>query len=172
MVQYHFRTSDGPSLGPIDADEFRQRQEAGEIDDATMVWRSGMVDWLKYADLRAADERVALPQPPPLPTPPVKKKAKAESKPTVRAGFSACASCHQEWPDTLLAEIDRKRICGNCQNLKKEREKDNRRKAGAGTGLGAWALIIMAIVCTACLIYKVNRYGVRLPKEPVKELGL
>lgn len=169
MVQFHFRTSDGPSVGPIGSEEFRQRQEAGEIDDATMVWRSGMVDWLTYADLRAFDQRASEPQPPKRPATPA-KKIKAEVGTTIKAGFCACASCRQEWPETLLTAVDGKRICGNCQNLQKEQRKDTRRKAGAGTGVGAWALILLAIVCAGCLTYKVNRYGVRLPKEPVKEL--
>src|SRR2546430_7528857 len=38
-------------------DEFRQRQEAGEVNDETMVWRSGMLNWMSYAALRADEER-------------------------------------------------------------------------------------------------------------------
>ena len=69
MVQYHFRTKEGPSVGPINTDEFRQHLEAGEITDATMVWRSGLIDWTNYAALRAFEEEMARKRatPPPLP---------------------------------------------------------------------------------------------------------
>src|SRR5215218_9975442 len=101
MVQYYFKVSDGPDLGPMGADEFQQRHQAGEINDETMVWRSGMVDWKTYGALRAAEERAAQPQaakPPPLPR---EKPLRAGSPP--RAGFLACGLCTQEWPETLLS---------------------------------------------------------------------
>lgn len=169
MVEYHFRTSDGPSLGPISVDEFRQRQEAGEINDETMVWRSGLTDWMTYAALQAVEQRAAEPKPAKAPRQPVKKATEAGSAP--RAGFLACGSCGQEWPEALLSPEDGKQICGNCVNRNKQDIKEGRRKAGAGTGMGAWALIILAVVCAGCLWYKVSHYGIRLPKGPVKELS-
>src|SRR5436190_19565441 len=100
MVQYHFRTKEGPSLGPIGADEFQQRLEAGDISDETMVWRSGMLDWTTYADLRAKEERAKLPPPLPgtVPPPlPAKESHHSSARPTVQ--FIACASCGQDWPE-------------------------------------------------------------------------
>jgi hypothetical protein len=169
MVLYHFKTSDGPDLGPISPEDFRQRQESGEINDETMVWRSGLTDWMTYAALRAADERAAQPKPAGSSPPPLKKAASAKAEP--RAAFFACGSCQQEWPEGLLSEEGGQKICGNCLNLKKQRAREGRQKAGAGTGRGAWALIILAVVCAGCLWYKVSHYGIRLPKEPVKELS-
>lgn len=69
MVQYHFKTKEGSSVGPINADEFRQHLETGAITDATMVWRSGLIDWTTYGALRAFDEEMARQRatPPPLP---------------------------------------------------------------------------------------------------------
>lgn len=169
MVLYHFKTSEGPDLGPISLEEFRQRQEAGEINDDTMVWRSGLTDWMTNAALRAADERAAQAVPAKAAPRPARKAASAKVEP--RPGFFACGSCKQEWPEGLLSEEGGQKICGNCLNIKKRQAKEGRQKAGAGTGIGAWALIILAVVCAGCLYYKVSHYGVRLPKERTQELS-
>lgn len=169
MLQYHFRTSEGPALGPIGVDEFQQRLVAGEINDETMVWRSGMVDWTTYSALRALEQpaaRAAAVQPPPLP---VKKEATRTPVKSV-TDFQACGLCGQKWPISLLTKEGGQQICGNCVNHKKQEMKDGRKKAGAGTGMGAWALMILAVVCAGCLAYKVSHYGIRLPKGPVQEL--
>jgi hypothetical protein len=168
MAQYHFKTAEGPSLGPIEADEFLQRQEAGEINDETMVWRSGMVDWTTYGAMRAAELLAAQPRskvPPPLP----QKKA---TRPAVAppSDFVACGSCGQEWPASLLTLEEGQKVCGNCLNRAKQEKKTGQKKAGPGSGIGAWVMMILAIVCAACLAYKVSHYGIRLPKEKVQEL--
>jgi len=141
MVQYHFRTSAGPSLGPIEAEEFQQRQEAGEIRDETMVWRSGLAEWTTYAALRSLDERVAQPRttvPPPLP---VKKVASAAPR---AVQFLTCSGCGKQWPESLLFLEGSRRICGNCQRQQKEKLKSGQRSAGGS--LGVWALKWAGIV--------------------------
>ncbi len=170
MVQYHFRLSDGPDLGPIGAEEFQRRQEAGEINDETMVWRSGMVDWTTYAKLRAIELRAAQP-PAKLPPPPPPLPGKAAAK-TAAPGVKRipCGVCGQEWPESLLTLQEGQHTCGNCQNKKKQEMKEGRSRKTASNGVGAWLLMIMAVVCAGCLAYKVSHYGIRLPKGKVQEL--
>jgi hypothetical protein len=168
MVLYHFKTSEGSGLGPIDINEFRQRHEAGEITDETLVWRSGLADWMTYGALRAIEQRAAQPrptEPPPLPAKVARRTAAPSS-----ADFMPCGVCGQEWPGSLLFLEHGRKICGPCQHGQKENLKKRRLKKGAGNGIGAWALMILAIVCAGCLAYKVSRYGIRLPKGPVQEL--
>lgn len=168
-LQYHFKTNEGPDLGPIGVEEFQQRCEAGEINDDTMVWRSGLTDWMPYSSLRAAEQRAAQTPPAVSRAPSAKKKPVAAPGP--RPGFLACGSCAQEWPEGLLFAENGQRICGNCQARQKEALKNGRLKKASSTGGKAWFLIILAIVCTGCLVYKVSHYGIRLPKEKMQELS-
>jgi len=166
MVEYHFRSSEGPPVGPIGVDEFRQRQEAGEVNDETMVWRSGMLNWMSYAALRADEERATVArttQPPARPA-----KAAATTVPVRAKGILPCGMCGQEWPESLLTVEDGQQICGNCVNRKKKEMKDGV-KVRPSTGKGAWACIILAVVCAGCLYYKVSHYGIGPPMK-AKEL--
>ena len=165
MVQYHFKTNEGPALGPIGADEFQQRLEAGEIKDETMVWRSGMIDWTTYATLRANEQRAAAPQPPPLP-----KKAAAAKVAVSGPGRLPCGTCGKEWPESLLLQHEGQPICGTCEDKRKQDIKNGKKKKGAGSGAGALFLMVVAVVCAGCLAYKVSHYGIRLQHDKVKEL--
>jgi hypothetical protein len=126
MVQYHFKTAEGPSLGPIEDGEFKQRLQAGEINDQTMVWRSGMVEWTTFAALRARDEQAAK-LPPPLPG-----KAVAHQASPAAVKFLACGTCGQDWPESLLSMEGSKPICGNCQRRERDNFKQNQLKNGVG----------------------------------------
>jgi len=163
MVQYYFKPSEGPNLGPIDAEEFRQRQEAGEITDQTMVWRSGMGDWTTCASMRAQEQLAAQPKPPEPPRLPKKTTVKTPAVPA--KGFLTCGMCGQDWPETLLTLRDDQKICGNCLNRKIKEDKDGRPKSTAGQGVGAWVCMIIAIVCAGCLYYKVSHYGIGPPMK-------
>lgn len=179
MVQYHFRTKEGPSLGPIGADEFRQRLDAGDIDDETMVWRSGMLDWTTYANLRTLEQRDA--QPPPLPgavppSLPVQQSHHAAARPVAK--FIACASCGQDWPENLLNLHGSKHVCGNCVRSQKDLFKNGQLKnkaTGVSSGWGAWLVKVLAIGIIICGLIFVRlwlrsetRKGKRLLRQQVE----
>jgi len=162
MVQYHFRTKEGPSLGPIGVDEFRQHLEAGEIEEETMVWRSGMLDWTSYANLRSIEERAARPksaEPPPLPPDAFPKKAAvAPTAPAAR--ILPCGSCGQEWPENLMTPLGAKHICGNCQRQQKDNFKKSQLKnhaSGVSGEWGTWLLktVGMAVLCGSLIFTRV-----------------
>jgi uncharacterized RDD family membrane protein YckC len=56
-----FYAKDGQPAGPVDENEFDRLIAAGEVNNTTLVWRSGLPDWRPYAELRPP---IA---PPPLP---------------------------------------------------------------------------------------------------------
>jgi hypothetical protein len=170
MAQYFFKVSNSPDRGPMSADEFQQRLVAGEIQDATMVWRSGMTDWSTYADLCATEKRLAekraaaAASPPPLPTAARPRKASpAATSPQTK--FLACGSCGQEWPDSLLFAG----ICGSCKNRQKVEADKGKKLAGAGTSLVGWIFIAFAIVSAVGLAYRLSHPLPPPPKEKVKE---
>jgi hypothetical protein len=176
MVQYHFRTKEGPSLGPIGAEEFRLRLEAGDIDDETMVWRSGMLDWTTYANLRAIEERAA--QPPPLPSQappplPVKESHHAAARASVQ--FIACAACGQDWPENLLNLHGRKHVCGNCVRTQKDTFKKiqhKNAKSEISAGWVAWlvkVLLIGAIICGVIFVRLWLRSETRKSKRVLRQ---
>jgi hypothetical protein len=122
MVKYHFRTKNGPEVGPIEADEFRQRVEAGEIVDDTTVWRSGLVNWTNYAGLRAFEEDLARKKaaPPPLPADAKPQLAGHHGAAPQPVRFVKCVACEKEWPENLTILLAGKPLCGNCQRRKAE----------------------------------------------------
>ena len=124
MVHYHFRTAEGPSLGPSGADEFQMHLQAGQITNTTMVWRSGMLEWTTYANLRNVEDGLIGHGPS---TPPPVKKAVGKREVT-KVTFSECGLCSQTWPDSLMFAHEDKLICANCERRKKEDPKFGKRK--------------------------------------------
>jgi len=167
MPDYYFKPSDGADVGPIGVEEFRQRQETGEIAGGTMVWRSGMVEWATCDALCAAERSAA--QPPKLPVPVAPMKARSPDN-SPRAGFHPCGSCGLEWPEGLLFPHGRQRICGNCQNRQEAQAKIGRRTEATGNGFTAWFLIAGSIVCAGCLAYKIAHPGPPVPHQRAQEL--
>lgn len=178
MVQYHFRTKEGPSLGPIGADEFRRHLEAGDISDETMVWRSGMLDWITYADLRAIEKHAT--EPPPLPSQippplPVKESHHAVARPK----FIACASCGQEWPENLLNLHGGKHVCGNCVRTQKDTFKKVQHKNTKSEVSGGWVVWLLKVLLIAAVIggaifvrswlRSENRKGMRILRQQYEQ---
>jgi hypothetical protein len=166
MAQYFLKVSNGPDLGPMGTDEFQRRLAAGEIQDVTMIWRSGMGSWLTYAALCAAEKCVASasPQASPTPASPGRANASPAAAPP-EPKFLACGSCRQEWPETLLFAG----ICGNCQNRQKAEADKGKKIAGPGTSLTGWILIAVSIFCVGGLAYRIVHPLPPAPKQKVKE---
>ena len=157
MVQYHFRTKEGPSLGPIGADEFRQRLDAGDIDDETMVWRSGMIEWMTYAALRAREQQSA--QARVVPPSRSQVKAAAPAAAPRDSQFLRCSSCGQDWPKGLLTQEGDLQVCGNCQRSRAEAIKSGRpnRIPGGRAKVVTWisiGIISCAVMGTKLWIHR------------------
>jgi hypothetical protein len=165
MVQYFCQVCNGPNLGPLSTEEFQQRLEAGEIQDETMVWRSGMGDWSTYRALCAAEKGVAPASPQASATPASPRKASPATT-APKPKFLACSACGQEWPDTLLFAG----ICGICKNRQKAEAGKGKKVAGAGTGLIGWFFIALSIVSIGAMAYRIVHPLPPGPKEKVKEL--
>ena len=164
MAQYFVKVSNGPDLGPMETDEFQRRVAAGEIQDGTMIWRSGMGDWLTYAALCAADKCAATASPQASATSANPRKASPAAVPP-KPKFLACGSCGEEWPDTLLFAG----ICGNCQNRQKGEADKGKKIPGAGTSLTGWIFIAVSIASAVGLAYRIVHPLPPPPKGKVKE---
>jgi hypothetical protein len=144
MLQYHFRTAEGSNIGPINAGEFQLRRDAGEIHDQTMVWRSGMIDWAKYATVRAREK-----ESPALPVPVAKEDASHAPVPAEKR--IPCITCGQDWPESLLILREGKRICGNCCHRQRGDYERNQLKNGTGVSSG-WGSLPLKCVAFAILL--------------------
>src|SRR5579871_4529042 len=115
--QYFFKVSNGPDQGPMGLAEFQKRLMAGEIKDDTLVWRSGMGNWITCAALHAADQRKASETS--AASPAAASPKKAQTSPATAPGkssFLACSACGAEWSESLLFTHGSQRICGLCVN--------------------------------------------------------
>src|SRR5687768_5922267 len=52
---WFYRDSRKQQVGPIEEDSFLKLVDDGVIHDSTEVWRSGVRDWMPYADLKKHD---------------------------------------------------------------------------------------------------------------------
>ncbi len=153
MVQYYFRNAEGAKIGPVGAEEFQQLRDAGDIEDRTMVWHSGMIDWEPYVAVQARQELAKTPQPRPHRT---AAPATAPATPSAAGGPRlACGTCGQDWPEALLSMESGRPMCGNCQRLKKEKEQSGRMSNAAGVGgWGAWLIkCACGLVVISALIF-------------------
>ena len=69
-----FYAYQGQRAGPVDDDEFARLVGNGTVADQTLVWRSGMADWLPFGQVRA--------------TPPTGEPAAGPSSPAALGGVS------------------------------------------------------------------------------------
>jgi uncharacterized RDD family membrane protein YckC len=77
---WHYEDN-GQQAGPVTEAELHRLLQTGKIDEASMVWRSGMPDWTPYGLLKASPNPTSA-QPAPTPSPvsqPLKLSVSAES---------------------------------------------------------------------------------------------
>lgn len=74
--------------GPMDAEALRQAVLAGALDDACLVWREGLAEWVPLATMRA---ELGLPAPAPVMAPPPAPMAAAAPAPMAAAPAPAAS---------------------------------------------------------------------------------
>jgi hypothetical protein len=91
--------------GPVEEAELRRLVQERALDEYTLVWREGMVNWQPYAE--------ALPQSPSVAVAPPLVQATA---PVVSEGV-VCAECGQVFPPDQVIQIANRNICARCKPI-------------------------------------------------------
>ena len=98
-IQWYYAEG-GEQRGPASPEEWDALLASGTVTDATLVWREGFDQWIRWESARTRD-----PVPPPLecdPAPPI-------------AGDIRCAGCGQTFAEQDTVPIGRRRICAACK---------------------------------------------------------
>jgi hypothetical protein len=102
--------------GPISDEEFAQRVAQGIIQPTTLVWKEGMPQWVRYAELQ--------PQAPPTPDftgvpgaapPPTAATAPVPGVQGIPAGHAQCRICKRYFPEEDLITLAGRRVCATCK---------------------------------------------------------
>ena len=99
-----FYAHQGQRAGPVDDAEFARLVGDGIIAERTLVWHSGMPDWLPFAQARA------------LPLAPV--DAPTVDPSTAVAGSQAqCSQCGRVFPTDEVLRLEGFNVCAECKPL-------------------------------------------------------
>lgn len=114
-MQWYYALA-GKQMGPVDDAAMAVLVTSGQINDATMVWREGMGNWLPYRDVRLGNP--ALPMP---------------SAAAVPAGQAVCAECGGVFPMDDTIAMGTGRVCAGCKPIAVQKMQE-------GLGIGTSAL--------------------------------
>ena len=100
-----FYAYQGQRAGPVDDDEFARLVGNGTVADQTLVWRSGMADWLPFGQVRA--------------TPPTGEPAAGPSSPAALGGVSQaqCSQCGRVFPADEVIRLEGFNVCAACKPI-------------------------------------------------------
>jgi len=85
-------------VGPIDDESFKEAIISGKINDTTLISKSGMKGWQRFAEIRIHPDISSI-------------------LPNLETGkqLVICANCNKTYPVTELIVYDNKHICPNCK---------------------------------------------------------
>ena len=90
----------GQPVGPIDDAQFQAAIQSGDIQPDTLVWREGLANWQRYAELQNPSAPAA---------PPVVQ--------TLAAGEVLCVECRRPVPQENAIQIGANWVCAACKPL-------------------------------------------------------
>jgi uncharacterized RDD family membrane protein YckC len=104
----------GRQIGPIDDNAFRQAVGQGSIRAETLVWHSGLANWMPYRTL-AAEQLPPAPNIYQAPSP-----AYAPFNPGLNPALNPndnrfCAECGNSYPASEMAAFGAAMVCANCK---------------------------------------------------------
>lgn len=108
-----FYAYEGQRAGPVDDDEFARLVQAGTVGESTLVWHSGMPDWMPYAQARA------VPLAPPPPVSATGESAANPASPVVYGGVSQaqCSQCGRVLPADEVIRLEGFNVCAACKPI-------------------------------------------------------
>lgn len=102
--------------GPISDEEFAQRVAQGIIQPATLVWKEGMPQWVRYSDLHPRTSPTPSvptdPGSPPLAAP---AAAPVPGIQDIPAGHAPCRICKGHFAEEDLITLAGRRVCAACK---------------------------------------------------------
>lgn len=128
-------------VGPVTEEEFRGLVASGTVADSTLVWQSGMADWVAYGTVRTA------------PPPP----AESGGIP----GYVTCVECGQSFPQDEVIQYLGSNVCASCKPVFFQRVKEGGDLPGEFVYGGFW--IRFAAKILDGIITSVPTYAVMIP---------
>lgn len=113
-MQWYY-SANGAQAGPVSQAEFDGLIQSGRIHGDTMVWREGMPNWVRYAELGSAGGGVA-----------------------VAAGIHNCSECGRVFPESDMIRYENKWICGTCKPRFLQKLKEGVTPTGMLVYAGFW----------------------------------
>jgi hypothetical protein len=107
-----FYALNGQQVGPVSESQFEALIRAGTINNTTLVWRNGLVEWQPLQMIHAG-----------APSPEAVSPA---SSPTLSAGAATqyCAECRRTFPESELVFLNRAWVCAGCKPVFVQRLKE------------------------------------------------
>ncbi len=131
-----FYALNGQQAGPVDDAELDRLVEVGTIENTTLVWYSGMAQWLPYAEAR--------------------RTVPALAGVAGGVGEAQCSQCAAVLPADEIVQVDGLAVCANCKPLLLQRLSEGipLRSAvqGAPVYAGFWIRVGAAILDGLILI--------------------
>ena len=104
-----FYAYQGQRAGPVDDDEFARLVGDGIVGDQTLVWHSGMADWLPFGQARAVSMVPAAPT--------ANGPAAGPSSPVAYGGVyqAQCSQCGRVFPADEVIRLEGFNVCAACK---------------------------------------------------------
>ena len=97
-----YYADEGVQVGPLSESEFEDLVRIGKINDQTVVWHDGLIEWRPYGQIRKA---------PAMSAPPVQAPT-AFKHPAPR-----CSECGNSFPQEELIRYQNSLVCTNCKPI-------------------------------------------------------
>ncbi len=120
-----FYAYQGQRAGPVEDDEFARLVGNGTVGESTLVWHSGMPDWMPFSQARAT-----------VPTLPPSADGLAPA--TVPGGVAQaqCSQCGRVFPADDVIRLEGFNVCAECKPLLLQKMRQ-----GISPGYGAWGAL-------------------------------
>jgi uncharacterized RDD family membrane protein YckC len=103
-----YYVQDGKRMGPVDEKEFYSLVNGGVIDSERLVWRKGMTQWQRYADVMAQKDAAG----------------QAQARQGAKAVLYKCAECGKSFPADEMVRYGESTVCATCKPIFFQRLKE------------------------------------------------
>ena len=120
-----FYALNGQQAGPVDDAELDRLVQAGTISNSTLVWYSGMAQWLPYTEARQTAPALA-------------GVAGGGAPAVIGEGQAQCSQCGKVLPADEVVRVDNYNVCALCKPMLLQKLRE-----GVSPAVGAFGLASM-----------------------------